>query len=433
MLQRLWRLRWVVVALGLALTGLLAVGLWLAAPRRVWRIATGPVRSESHRLLAACARSVAELSPRVSWKLLPQTDLVTSAQALEAGTVDLAIVRSDAPLSANMRTIAIVRRDLVALLVPARSKIETIGALARKTLGVVQGAAGNARLLDLIFTHYHVPLPSMQRVELAPGDVSEALSRKRVAAIAVVGPVGAGPIAETVVTMSKAMKGLPTFLAIDAAEVIAQHTPGLEDSEIAAGAFGGTPPIPDDAVPTLAVTLRLVALATLSDYAAGELARLLFLARSHLVKDFPPASAIEAPDPNPGMALPVHPGAAAYFAGEHTSFLEQLLARFEGVIYLGAISISLLGSVCAWLMKTWRHTGAEQHAQQLQRLLTLFRAVPTATLAELEAFELETHAIVTWALERVAAEALEAEQLQRLTHFVTQLQHALDRRRTQLH
>lgn len=432
MTRRLWRIRWGVVAMSLALCGLLVGSLWLATPRRVVRIATGSMRSESHRLLAACARVVAETQPRSVWKILPQANLTASAEVLEAGAVDLAVVRSDSPLNAKMRTIAILRRDVVALLVPPRSPITTVGALARKTLGVVQGPAGNAHLLDQLLLHYHVPLATLPRVELTPADVGEALSRKRVAAIAVVGPIGAGPLAETVAVATRALKGAPSFLSIDAAEIIAQLTPGVEDSEIAAGAFGGTPPIPDDVVPTLAVTLRLVAPARLSDYAAGEIARLLFVARAQLLKDFPQASAIEAPDMDPGAVLPVHPGAAAYFSGEHTGLWEGLWARFEGFIYLGAILISLTGSIWAWLMKTWRHKGDAQDAQQMQRLLTMLRAVPTVDRAGLEALEQEVHAMVAWAVERVMAETITAERFQTLTQVITQLRQALDRRRLHL-
>ena len=119
---------------------------------------------------------------------------------------------------------------------------------------------------------------------------------------------------------------------------------------------------------TDAVTWRLVSRSSLPNYAAGELARLLCITRSKLVTMFPQAGSIEAPDTDKSGALPVHPGAAAYFNGEQTSVLE----RFTDVLYVGAIIVSLVGAVCAWIMTAWRGSGPHQEREHLQRLMTIF-------------------------------------------------------------
>src|SRR5437870_8190273 len=62
------------------------------------------------------------------------------------------------------------------------------------------------------------------------------------------------------------------------------------------------------------------------------------------------------------------PGAAAYFNGEQTSVLE----RFADVLYVGAIIVSLVGAVCAWIMTAWRGSGPRQEREHLQRLMTIF-------------------------------------------------------------
>src|SRR5262245_56442461 len=59
------------------------------------RVATGPVGSDGQKFLAAFMRSAAEAHPRVRLQIVPMADRETSAKALTAGTVDLAVVRSD--------------------------------------------------------------------------------------------------------------------------------------------------------------------------------------------------------------------------------------------------------------------------------------------------------------------------------------------------
>ncbi len=428
-----WRLRWVILTGCFALIGLGAGIAWLAFPHWTFRIATGPLRSDSQRLMMAFARHVAETHPRTRFRIVPQPDGTASAQALNRGEVELAIVRSDVPASPQMRSLAIVRRDVVALLVPPYAHIETVGGLAKKTIGIVQASAGDEAILDLILNHYRVPLQTVQRLPLALGEVGQVIARKRVAAVVAIGPVGSGLLAEVISAMSKAAKGTPELVPIDAAEVIAQHIPALDDIEMPAGAFGGTPPLPGESVTTLAVTWQLVARATLSTPAAGEIARLLFTSRAHLVQAFPQVNSLEAPDTDPSAAFPVHPGAAAYFDGGHTSMFDQMRERFEGIFYLGAMLLSLLGSAYAWLRKTWRGPGADKDGAHMQRLLAMFHEVPTASSADLVALEQEVHTMVAWSLECVAQEAMAAEQFQVFSQAVIQVRYALAQRREHLH
>src|SRR5436309_14999598 len=152
------------------------------------------------------------------------------------------------------------------------------------------------------------------------------------------------------------------------------------------------------------------------NYVAGEVARLLFVTKTKLVSTLPQVGQIEAPDTDKGAALPVHPGAAAYFDGEQTNLLEQFLTY----AYLVAIIGSVIGAGYAWMRSAWRDTGSQEQAQ-LQRLLTILRDVPTVDLDTLEVFDKEVEAINAWALERVTQEAMEAEQFRVFSQVVTQV------------
>jgi hypothetical protein len=150
---------------------------------------------------------------------------------------------------------------------------------------------------------------------------------------------------------------------------MAKRSPVLEEADIAPGAFGATPPRPAESVTTLAVMLRLVVRSPMPNYVAGEIARLLFTTKARIVSTLPQVAQIDAPDTDKGAALPVHPGAAAYFDGEQTSLLEC----YESYIYLGTFLISLIGSGCAWIMSKWRDAGRRQDREQRQALDKLYQ------------------------------------------------------------
>src|SRR5215831_17312617 len=135
-------------------------------------------------------------------------------------------------------------------------------------------------MLDQILAYYQIPANTLQRVALAPGEIGTAIRQKRVDAMFALGPAGPGPLADVVTAVAKAGKGPLHIVEIEAAEAMAQRFPFLESADIPAGAFGTTPLRPEDSVTTLAVTWRLVARASLPNYVAGEVARLLFATKS---------------------------------------------------------------------------------------------------------------------------------------------------------
>jgi TRAP transporter TAXI family solute receptor len=415
----------VILACLLAGIGLGAVVAWLFFAHITLRVATGPLGSDGQKFFAAFVRIVADAHPRVRLKIVPMAEREASAKALVAGEADLAVVRSDLLTSTAVQTIAMLRRDVVGLVIPPHAPIAQVRELTGKTIGLMQGAAGDEHMLDQILAYYQIPADTLQRVALAPGEIGTAIRQKRVDAMFVLGPAGPGPLADVVTAVAKAGKGPLHIVEIEAAEAMAQRFPFLESADIPAGAFGTTPLRPEDSVTTLAVTWRLVARASMSNYVAGEVARLLFVTKAKLASTFPQVGAIEAPDTTVGAALPFHPGAAAYYNGDQPNLLEQ----FEDYAYLVGIIATMIGAGLAWMMSTWRHA-VSQDQEQLLRLLAILREVPTADLDALEALDTEVEAIHAWAVERVAHEAMETEQFQVFSQVVTPLRQVIDKQRT---
>ena len=424
MRQNRRRVLLVILACLLASIGLGAVVAWFFFAHITLRVATGPLGSDGHKFFAAFVRTVADAHPRVRLRLVPTADSAASAKALTTGEADLAVVRSDMLTSTVAQTIAIVRRDVAGLVVPPHTPIEHIRDLAGKTLGLVQGAVGDGPILDQLLAYYQIPADKVQRVVLAPGEIDPAIRQKRVAALFALGPIGPGPLADVMTAVAKAGKGTPTLVEIEAAEAIAQRFPLLESVEIPAGAFGTTPLRPEESVTTLSVTMRLVARASLPNYVAGEVARLLFVTKAKLASTLPQVGSIEVPDTAVGGALPFHPGAAAYYNGDEPNLLEL----FEDYVYLVAIIASVIGAGGAWTMSAWRHAVSQDQAQLL-RLLAILRDVPTADLATLEALDTEVEAIHAWAVERVAHAAMETEQFQVFAQVVSPLRQVIDKQR----
>src|SRR5262245_43964054 len=188
MRQNRRRVLLVILACLLATIGLGTVVVWFFFAHITLRVATGPMGGDGQKFFAAFVRAVADAHPRVRLKLMPTADREASAKALLAGEADLAVVRSDMLTNTEAQTIAILRRDVAGLIVPPHTPIEHVRDLTGKTIGLVQGAAGDAPMLDQILAYYQIPADKLQRVVLAPGEIGPAIRQKRVAAMFALGP-----------------------------------------------------------------------------------------------------------------------------------------------------------------------------------------------------------------------------------------------------
>ena len=310
----------------LTIAAALVAAVYFWSPHANLRVTTGPPGSTAYRFITAFAAVTEATHPRVRIKLVEVADLAASAKAIEDHATDLGIVRSDGVIPSNGATIAILRRDVVAFIVPAKSPIDKIPSLAGKTIGIPQGPLQkyNEQTLDSILSYYNIPANSVKRVFLPLAEIGAAVHDKQVAAVLAVGPIGPGEAVDVISAVKLATKGAPSILAIDEAEAINKRFPGLESIDVPAGAFRGRPPVPDDTVTALAITYRFVAPNTMLDAVAGAIARSLFKTKALLVAKTPLASQIEAPDPDDkNPVLPVHPGVASYLNSGAQSFFDE--------------------------------------------------------------------------------------------------------------
>ncbi|WP_248313316.1 TAXI family TRAP transporter solute-binding subunit [Bosea sp. F3-2] len=408
-------MRFALWAGALLVIGAVAAAIHYGAPHATLRVTTGAFGTDAQRLIGALITEVAQDHPRVKLQPVQVDDLAASSRAIESGTADLAIIRSDVSPPTNGQTIAILRRDVVAFVLPPKSAIDSIGMLSGKTIAIPQGRLQdvNAALLDLILSYYDVAPREVKRVFLSPDEMVAAVHQRHVAAILAVGPVGPGEVVGAVAAMAKGTGGTPTILAFSDADAFNRRFPAFESYDVPEGAVRSRPATPDDTVTTLAVTYRLVAPDLMLDLVAGAIGRTLFTSKTKLVALTPLASQIEAPDPDAkNPILPIHPGVANYLSNGEQSFFDELHSYF----YLAAAAISILGSVATIVLGRAKTGRMRQEQKRIGQLIQIADQAQKADTEMLEALDRSLHQLVGDALASAGGSGADSSMTLAINH-----------------
>jgi ABC-type nitrate/sulfonate/bicarbonate transport system substrate-binding protein len=305
-----------------------------------------------------------------------------------------------------------------------KAPIEKIEELAGKRLGVIGRTKANTALLDSILKQYGIPIDKVT-VETIPVDDVTAIKEGKVDAVMAIGPVGSRITADAIVAAMRD-KEPPVFLSIGAAEAIAERNPIYEATEIKAGAFGGSPPRPEEALDTVSVNHYIVARKDLSEQTIGDLARLLYSARQAAASEAPGAAKIEAPETGKSSVVTVHPGAAAYIDGTQKNFFE----RYSDFIYLGILLLSVAGSSLAGLMSFSKAGERAERVSMLERLVALIAEARAAkSCEELDRLNAEADEILKTTLQQAEKDRLDPSALGAFTLALDQARRAISERR----
>ncbi len=325
-----------------ALIAIVALTLRFASGPTTLKVAVGPAGGENAELIAAIARRLRDDRANIRFAVVPAANPAASADALEHGRADLAVVRTDVALPPNGATVVVLHNDLAVLAAPAGSKIAKIADLAKRRVGIFPASEANAALLDAILAEYEIARETVQHVMVSEGELAAAASQKQIDAILAVGPL-AGRAIEAATAALRLRNRAPILIPIDAAEGMAARGPAYQKADIPAGFLRGSPPEPKEEVATVAVAVRLEANQKLSDEVVTDLAKRLFGMRRALEGAAPIAAAMAKPDTDKGAADAVHSGAAAYYDNNEKSFMD----RYGDWLYIGAMAFSGLGSAVA--------------------------------------------------------------------------------------
>jgi hypothetical protein len=311
-----------------------------------------------------------------------------------------------------------------------------------KRLGVIGRSPRNIELLKVILRQYRISpdqivmlssddlkkpnaAGKISVVQFDPNNVSSAIRDSNVDVIMSVGPVGS-PITADAIAAATRGKEAPTFLAINAAEAIAEREPVYESSEIKAGAFGGSPQRPEESVDTIEVHHFIVARKSLSEQVTADFTKHLFAIRQTLATEMPSAAKIEKPDTDKDAAVPVHPGAAAYLDGELKTFFD----RYSDLLYWGLMAMSVLGSGFAGLLSYSKADDRVRKLHTLERLLQIAKAARSAdSIKALDDLQAEIDTIQGDMIHEVEAGTLDETAMMAYALSVERAQLAISDRR----
>ena len=459
------------VAAILLSAGLVGTAYYFATLPINLRISVGPPNSEDARLVQAIAAQLARdhANIRLHTTVLDGGTRAAAA-AIDKGAADLAVIRHDTGMPKDGQVIAILRKNVVVFIVPSavepakspaaakarrataakpvtakKELIENIEELIGKRLGVVGRSPNNIELLRVILRQYNIAADKIVMLTAAdlakpnePGKIgviqleisnlSTAIRDSNVDAIMSVGPVGS-PITADAIAAATRGKEQPTFLKIGAAEAIAERNPIYESTEIEAGAFGGSPPRPEESVDTIGVNHYIVARKKLGEATVADFTKHLFAIRQSLAADIPAAAKIEKPDTDKDAAVPVHPGAAASLDGELKSFFD----RYNDLLYWGLMVFSFFGSALAGIASYSKADDRVHRLRALERLVEIAKAARTTrTIEAIDGLQAEIDTIHAGMIREVEANTLDETAMMAFSVSFEQAQLAVSDRRAVL-
>jgi TRAP transporter TAXI family solute receptor len=427
-LRFLFRREWLLLVGAVALV-LVGVAIYfLTGPTRL-TVAVGPPDSAEARLIEAFGNSLQEQRATIRLRIVPADHLRGSAEALQGKSVDLAVVRPDVSLPVNGSSMAILREEAAIIAAPLASKIEDVGGLDKKRLGLIARHEADRPFFEAILAHYDLKPPAVTIVPLQEADIGPALTGKKVDAVAFVAtPTGAA--AEGLIrAVERASGGKMTIVPIGQADTLSERNPALTSMDIAEGALGGRPKQPAEEVKTVGVSYRLMARADLSRVTVAQATQYLFQMRSRLALATPAAHQMKAIDTDTatGAALPIHPGAIDYFAREQLTFME----RYGDFLWLAVFSMGGLSSALAWVFQQFARKRRELIDVLLDRLLKILEQARKATnVGALDDLALELDRLVTLAVKYARNRTTNARAMSALILGIDSARAAIaDRRR----
>jgi TRAP-type uncharacterized transport system substrate-binding protein len=342
--------RWSRVALVLAIVAI-GTGAGFYAYRYFTRpvtltIAAGSVDGEGQRLMTAIGARLAATKSPVRLNIVDKGSTLAATQAFAKGEVDLAIVRPDLGDMSNARTVVLVTNGVLLMIALPGSKAESIDDLKGKTLGVVGGPV-NKQLLDALDKEYDLTRSKVHFKDLMPADIQAAVQSKQVQALLVVAPISERYLAQLRALFPRDAKQKPTLLAVESAGAIAAVNKAYESYDLPKGTIRGSPAIPDDDLATLRVPLYLVAKSTVSNDLITDLTKAIMEGRASMIAEYPLVAQIAAPSTEKDAAIPIHPGAAAYFGGDVPTIFDKYGDQF----FYASMLLGMLSSVVAAIWK----------------------------------------------------------------------------------
>lgn len=418
----------------------------IAAAFVLWRptrlkVGVAPSGGTEPSLLRAYSEASATRDKRLRLEIVPFEGVRESAEALQRGEVDIAVVRPDVLMPANGLTLAVLRELAVLVAAPESAKLGSLPDLAGKRLGILANRTADRSLVATIVGHFGlelrdglpagpVPPDVIALVPLEEADLASAFATRRIDALVLV-TTPTTPAARRIVGIVKGASGDGgvTLFGIPDVPAIIALLPRLQPATVPTGLYSGDPRIPSEDVPTVGSSYRLMARSTLSRPLAAEVTQHIFELRAGVAEKAPVAHDITPPAYETTAAatsarLPNHPGAIDYYEREQESFIE----RYESWIYLVAIFGGGLGSAAAWLRQRLGRIRRERIEVATTRLLEIgSKARRSAGAEQLHSFAEEIDRLAAVVARDALRRPAEARTLSAATIAIDSARSTVDR------
>lgn len=387
-------------------------------------VAAGSLDGEVVRVMTAISSRLASTGAKVRINIVDKGSPVAAAEAFARGETQLAVVRGDNEELGAARTVVQLANLVLIALVPPNSPVKSVGDFKGRTVAVV-GLESNQRLLATLVKVYGFPPNSVQFVDMPIGALAEAARNRKAQAAIVVAPLGERYIGLLRSFFSASGKMQAKLLEIDAADAIVLESKQYESFELPKGALRGAPPLPEDTLSTIRVPLYLVADRKVGEDTIATLAKALMDVRRELSTESPMLAQIAAPDDDKNAAIPIHPGAKAFFDGSEKTFSD----KYGDWLFYGPIILGMVGSFLAGLWKFLTGDGGKRSTDFSQRLTLLLERVRAATTQdELDAVDRETDELLTEYLKAQSGGQIDGDQIGAMNTIISHLENAIDRR-----
>jgi TRAP-type uncharacterized transport system substrate-binding protein len=473
---------WLVAVVGtVVLAGSVAAGFYYTTKADHMRIAAGP---RDVKFVQALLNQIVTGHHDLSLELVSTSGSKATVDAMTKGQVDLAILPSQVEDSVNWPAIAILRQNVLALIVPAAGaaskstssgsgaaaaksaksggkagkgsksakgskaaktaksddsddsddsdssddsdKFGKVSQLSGKRVGIVTGNEATADLLNLVLNHYGVPPAKVTVSEIDPSNLADAIKNNKVDVLFVAGAATGQAISSTVAAATQ--NGVaPTFIEIDQADGIAKRNPGFDSADIDAGTFGGNPPTPGDDLKSLSFAEYLVARKSFSEGVIDTLSKVVYSSRQTLAAALPGEIKIAAPSTDKDSDVVVHAGAMAYLSDSQQSFFD----KYGDDIFYGMLIFPVFGSAIAGVASYFRNDTRTRRLRLLQRVLDMVRkAHATKTLEAVENLQVEADNLVIAIIHHSEHEEFDETVRMSFAFALDQLRFAIAARRT---
>ena len=298
--------------------------------------------------------------------------------------------------------------------------------LSGHRVGVVTGSEATTGLLELVLSHYGIPLATVTVSEVDPKNLADAVKNNQIDALFVAGPATGQAISSAVIAATRDGNA-PTFIAIDQADGIAKRHPAFDSVDIDAGTFGGTPPAPDDSLKSLSFPEYLVARKSFSDSIVAAVAKVLYSSRQSLATALPGEVKIEAPSTDKDADAVLHSGALAYLSDTQQSFFD----KYGDDIFYGLLIFPIFGSAIAAVAGYLGSGTRTRRLRLLQRVLDLVRKAHAAqNLEAIEVLQVEADNLVVAIIHQSEHEEFDETVRMSFAFALDQLRFAIAGRRT---